>query len=266
VRRITLLALCVVLCTAAAATATTIDVVFPGQNYAGFTYPAMTYENAISYTRTAVTVSGRAMDRLDFYLNDLSALSAGGGPWGTPVPGNTNNLTILEGFWTATGDGMYFPASGASSYDSVGDDFVPDTNWVHYTDSSYNAQIGGNHSYLTLPYLNNLNVGWTRQAGVGADMASLVYGSWADLSAVGLPINSRFARIFVSPGANVTFTSTTGPLNDPRGILYAGGWSFKNGTEAAGSFTTTAPEPSTLIFMATALFGLLSTALRRKSK
>lgn len=264
-RRSVILALCVVLCGAMMAQATTVDVTFSGLTYGTNIYPAETYKNAIEYQRIAGTGALAGYDEIDFYLNN-DTMSVGGGIWGTPSPA-TGGMTVLEGYWTTSGGSFRGQTSATKS-------------WYKYLDN--NAEDGSKpNTYVNLPY--NGSAEWTKtvdSTGTGYAMYTSVHGAWFTSDSPILsggsaafndptnPVNTLIARVFVTTGANVTFTSTTGPLNDPKGINYGGGFAFGNGTSAAGTFTTGGappiPEPSTLLLVTSGLVGLLCYAWRKR--
>ena len=241
-----ILGVCIVLCGAVVAQASPLPCTGTGDIQKG----------DFTYTRTPVTIYGTSLDELQIYFTTAPTAAAG------------DNLQILEGTWTALTGGIW------SDPLPLNPSFQADTN-------NSITNVGKSHeNYATeygLSYVNfdtsNGSAYWAlgtqlaTNSGAGTGSYAYLEGSWyASTPSTGsLPAGSLAAMVFVTPGANATFTGSWGaPVSGGGSGLTPGGFGFSNSVTCVGTFSTTVPEPSTLFLAAGGLVGLLCYAWRKR--
>jgi hypothetical protein len=204
----------------------------------------------LHWERDSVSIGGvSGLDEIKITIASINAaaqnvITVGGLPSPDPAAGVANFVASTGGqisLSSATGSWFGNTASYASSGLAAPQSYV---NMASATAGLGEGRTPG--SPVPTTFASNMDFG---DAGVFTEKGyNEFHGTWADSS---LTPGSLLADIFVSNGANITFT---------------GGLGLQGGEFLSGSVSTTAtaPEPSTLVLLASGLIGLAAYAWRKR--
>jgi hypothetical protein len=181
----------------------------------------------------------------------------------------------MNGTWTATGGTIYVPTGQGDLNSPFGADwpdetstnsaFTRDTNtsYINFVTAEYNTGTNGNVNAATglVTGSDGQTVQFGRNgAGQSFDATNLYWDNPASTylqgvwQGTGLAANKNLAFMYVTPGTNLTFTGqiTLSPTSGSASSEYV-------------TFTTTpAPEPSSLVLLASGLIGLAAYAWKKR--